>query len=142
MKALATACHSFKRMPFVLKHITGMCCVFTLFLPAALIPGGNYRIDEEPVTFAEFWQRGGGLVFMMLGVLFGVIACGVLQARQWVRRLLPAFPIPLATAALWDRDWAGVIAMLVFAGAGYYTMWRHPAAVAYFNSASCQPANG
>lgn len=142
MKALATAYHSFKRMPFVLKHITGMCCAFTLFLPMAFIPGGNYRINEEPVTLAEFWQRGGGPAFVMVGLSSGAIAYGVLRARQWIRRVLPALPIPLAAAALWDRDWEGVIAMLVFAGAGYYAMWRHPAAVAYFTSAPRQPSNG
>ena len=76
---------AFKRMPIGLRLITGLCLLMSVFLPMAFLPFVDFTIDDTPVSFGEFWRRGGGLVFCVTGTIFAFLAYGFILARRWAR---------------------------------------------------------
>lgn len=80
-----------QNMPKGLRVVTGMCMIFTLFFPMAFVPFGTCMIDGAPVSFSEFWRRGGGPLFMVTGIVCALLAYGFIYARRWVRPLALAF---------------------------------------------------
>ena len=86
-----------KRMPFGLRVLTLHAMEFTLFVPFAFLPGGE--INGFKVAYRDWWLRGGGPLFIAVGVAFGVIAYGFLRATRWSRPLyLIALASPLFVA--------------------------------------------
>ncbi|MEQ1802450.1 MAG: hypothetical protein ABL989_11040 [Gammaproteobacteria bacterium] len=84
-------------MPTGLALITLGCLAFSVFAPVSLLPVGTYRIDGVPVSFADFWRRGGGPLEFSLGVVCGSLAYGFIRARRWSR---PLFVLAMALLAL------------------------------------------
>jgi hypothetical protein len=39
-------------------------------------PAGGHYINEQQVTFEEFWRRGGGPIFFVAGILFPITGYG------------------------------------------------------------------
>jgi hypothetical protein len=72
-------------MPIGIRLITGLCLLMSVFLLVAFLPFGDFAIDDTPVSFAEFWRRGGGLVFCVTGATFAFLAYGFIRARRWAR---------------------------------------------------------
>ena len=75
-------------MPTGLRILTACCLLLSSPLPLAFVPGMDFRIAGEPVSFAEFWRRGGGLVFCCVGAYFSVVSYGLIRARRWSRPML------------------------------------------------------
>ena len=85
MKIITAIRKAFARMPLGLRLITAACLLMSCFLPVALIPMDGFFIGDKPVSFTEFWRRGGGLVFCSVGVVFALLAYGFISARRWAR---------------------------------------------------------
>src|SRR6266403_2744466 len=94
-------------MPKILRWFTWMCFGFGLFLPLSLIPSGGHYINEQQVTFAEFWHRGGGPIFFIAGILFPVTGYGFVHAQDWSRYLFAALQIGILATSLFfgGLDW-------------------------------------
>lgn len=74
--------------------------LFPLF---AILPlaGGEITINGESLTWQEFWKRGDGMVFLIVGPLLLEVPYGVLQRKWWVRPYLIGLPaIQNLTAAI------------------------------------------
>jgi hypothetical protein len=61
-----------KRMPFGLRMLTLHAMLFTLFVPLAFLPGAE--INGVKVSYRDWWLRGGGPLFIAVGIAFGIIA--------------------------------------------------------------------
>lgn len=75
-------------MPGGIRLVTASSMMFTLFLPAAILPVGEHFVNGNRVAFLEFWQSGGGLLFALIGVAAFVLAYGLIRARRWARHLV------------------------------------------------------
>ncbi len=132
--AIATV---FRRMPWGLRLTTFLCGMLIVFVPVALIPGGQYHIDDTTVDFTEFWRRGGGPAFISMGLLGALLAYGFLGARRWVRPLL-VFILFLLSAmeALWAPTTADQLHLLVstflVTGLAYLYFFHHRPVIEFF----------
>lgn len=76
---------NFKVMPWFLKKLTIVLFFLIIFIPITFIPGGTFLINGEIVPYTEFWQRGGGLIFIATGVLCPFLAFGFLKRNKFAR---------------------------------------------------------
>jgi hypothetical protein len=74
-----------QKMPIGLRVATTMSLLSIMFLPIAFLPFGEHQIDGIHVSFAEFWQRGGGPVFAGIGLIGVLLSYGFIRARRWIR---------------------------------------------------------
>jgi len=119
-------------MPYGLRMITIGCFIGALFLPIAFIPGGGYSINGESVSFTEFWRRGGGPLFVAIGILLPVIGYGILKRRRWSRYWFAGFLIITAAYSLtFCPQWNDVLGLLYAGFLIWYLFWRHTVC-AYF----------
>lgn len=89
-----------KNMPLFLRFITrvsldgyivlGIFFLFSLLLPPAM---GEIRVNDEYLTWQEFWKRGEPLVVLAWASWMLPIPYGVLRKRKWVRPFLVCFPV-------------------------------------------------
>src|SRR5687768_5442090 len=84
---------AFRKMPTGLRYITGFCLLMTTFLFVAFLPL-DWQIGDKPVSFAEFWKRGGGPSFCAVGAFFALLSYGFIRPWPWVRQVF------IATGAL------------------------------------------
>ena len=120
-------------MPKILRWFTWMCFAFGLFLPLSVIPVGGYYINEQQVTFEEFWRRGGGPIFFVAGILFPITGYGFLRGRNWARYLFAALQIALLLTYPFfgTLDWQVLFCLAWIAFVIYYLFWS-PAVRQYF----------
>ena len=120
-------------MPKILRWFTWMCFAFGLFLPLSLIPAGGYYINEQQVTFEEFWRRGGGPIFFVAGILFPITGYGFLRGRNWSCYLFAALQIAilLSYPFFGTLDWQVLFCLAWIAFVIYYLFWS-PAVRQYF----------
>ncbi len=88
MRIFSAILAAFRRMPTGVRVLTVACLLLVLPLPIACVPGMDFQIGDQPVSFSEFWRRGGGLVFCCVGAYFSVVAYGLIRARRWSRPML------------------------------------------------------
>ena len=120
-------------MPTILRWFTWMCFAFGLFLPLSLIPAGGHYIDEQQVTFEEFWRRGGGPIFFVAGILFPITGYGFVHAQNWSRYLFTALQIAIPVISLFfgGLDWQVLLSLVWIAFVIYYLFWL-PSVRGYF----------
>jgi len=113
-----------------------MCFGFALFLPFSLIPVGGHYINEQEVTFQEFWRRGGGPIFFLAGILFPVCGYGFVRAQNWSRYLFTALhaAVPLSSLFFGGVGWDIFFALGWLGFVVYYLFWQ-PAVREYFGVA-------
>ena len=78
-------------MPRGLRLATGLCLIFTLFIPSAFLPFGEHWVNGVHVSFSEFWRQGGGPAFVGVGVISMLFAYGFIRARRWIRPVAVIF---------------------------------------------------
>lgn len=124
---------NFKSMPILLRFLTAWAaCCFVLFA-MSLIPGGTFAINDQQVTFAQWWSSGAGLLASLTGILGPVAAWSLVTKRQHSRLgylaflafvfVVPYFFLRTPVYAL--------LGLLVVAAATYY-FYRWPSVMAYF----------
>ena len=107
-----------------------------LFLVAAFIPSGDYCINGEPVSFTEFWRRGGGPLFVAVGILLPIIGYGLLRRRRWSLYWFAGFFVATALFSLtFHPQWDDLIGLLFTGFVVWYLFWRHTVR-AYFETGS------
>jgi len=73
-------------MPWFLKSFAVPALIVSpIMLILVFVPIGNYSINGEQVSHAEFWQRGGGLVIVIALAWLFVMAIGFLTGKKWSR---------------------------------------------------------
>lgn len=87
-------------MPLLLRFITrvSLDCyiVLTIIFLVSLILSpamGEIRVNDEYLTWQEFWKRGEPLVVFAWASWMLLIPYGVLRKRKWVRPFLVCFPL-------------------------------------------------
>jgi len=117
----------------ILRWFTWMCFGFAFFLPLSLIPAGGHYVNEQQVTFAEFWHRGGGPTFFVAGILFPIAGYGFVRARNWARYLFAALwvAIPATSFLIGGFDWQVPLSCAWAGFVIYYLFWR-PSVREYF----------
>ena len=88
-------------MPLILKWLTVLCFAGVLFPVIAAIPGGNFTINGQEVSHAEFWRFGGGPLFVLVGIVFPITGYAFAKRKAWGRFLFTGF------------FFAGIITMLI-----------------------------
>ena len=91
---MRTICHQMQQMPAVLRSLTQMCFGFALFAVFAFGNTGN--IDGEPLAREEFWRRGAGPLFLLIGVIFPIIGYGFTRRAGWSRPMFVAVALVLS----------------------------------------------
>ena len=119
-------------MPKILRWFTWMCFAFGLFLPLSLIPVGHF-INDQPVTFEEFWRRGGGPIFFVAGIVFPITGYGFVRAQNWSRYFFTALQIALPVIPLFfgSLNWQVLVSLVWIAFVIYY-LFCSPAVREYF----------
>ena len=112
-------------MPRGLNAIFAVCLICgPLMILLAVLPWGMRTFQGSPVSHAEFWRTGGGLVLCASGVLMAGIARGIYKRSGWVRIVLPLLCLSAAfvdTRHLPPRplsEW--ILAVIVGAGVFWY----------------------
>lgn len=70
---------------YVSTFAAGIILVLLILAPFG---AGDFTIDGETVSGAEFLRRGGGITFAAIGALLVAIAVGLWRGRAWVRPLM------------------------------------------------------
>ncbi|MFA5354732.1 MAG: hypothetical protein WC291_10925 [Thermodesulfovibrionales bacterium] len=83
----------FKEMPFFLRIITAASPLGPLVGILSLIPLVTYRINDQVVTYREFWRSGAAFNAILIGLTFSVIGGGIFMRSQWVRKLILALVV-------------------------------------------------
>jgi len=111
-----------------------MCFAFFLFLPLSLIRVGDFRINGQPVTFEEFWHRGGGPIFFAAGILFPIAGYGFVRAQNWSRYLFSGLhiTIPVISLFFWGGDYLGECWGFAWAAFVIYYLFRVTSVREYF----------
>jgi hypothetical protein len=125
-----------KGMPMGLRFLTFICFGFALFLPLSLLPFGG-SINGQEVSFTEFWRRGGGPTFFIIGILFPITGYGFLRARNWSRYLFAGFNVALAVFSVFGSlpvfsSLPDAVIELVLVAAITYYLFCWPAVRNYF----------
>jgi hypothetical protein len=113
MKIFGAIISAFRRMPDGVRFVTALSMMFTLLLPATILPGGEYFVDGDRVDFAEFWRSGGGFLFAFIGVVGFVLAYGLVRARRWALHLVVGLSWSLVVVTI--VDWRGFSAEAIAA---------------------------
>ena len=114
-----------QHMPVGLRMIMWGCFIGILFIPLALVPGGGHSINGELVSFTEFWRRGGGPVFVAVGVLLPVIGYGIATRKGWSRYLFIGFLVVTSLLSFaFHPNAEDVISFLFIGLMTWYLFWR------------------
>src|SRR3954452_11137130 len=120
-------------MPYGLRMIAVGCFVGALFLVLAVVPGGGHWINGEAVSFTEFWRRGGGPLFLVVGILLPVIGYGIVTRQRWSRSWFAGFLIITALFSVtFHPEWADLVGLLFTAFLVWY-LFRRRTVRAYFD---------
>jgi len=85
---------SIKDMPIFLRIITLFCLLGFFIILAALVPVGARSIENQEVTFIEFWRRGAGIFTLISGIFLLTTGIGFIKRAPWSRILfLCLFPV-------------------------------------------------
>ena len=86
-------------MPWFLRHMTHVCLggfmviplmlLFLLILPMVF---GGVTVNDEYLTWQEYWKRGEPLKFLAWASFMLAIPFGVLNRKRWIRPYLIALP--------------------------------------------------
>jgi len=109
-------------LPRHLRSLVVICFGFSLFIPLAFQPFGNPSFDGEVITYAEFWRRGGGTLFLCIGSVFPLIGLGIIWRSQWARPLYFVFALSFTAFLLFSFRGslpAALTAMILLADASY-----------------------
>jgi hypothetical protein len=113
-------------VPIGLRMIMRGCFIGVLFIPLALIPAGGHWINGEAVSFTEFWRRGGGPMFIVVGILLPLIGCGIAARKDWSRYAFIGFLLlTLGFSTIAQPHWDELISVLFIAFIIWYLFWRH-----------------
>lgn len=77
---------SFKAMPIALRLIS-FFCFFGILFAGSILPFGHFYINDEEVSYKEFWTSGVGLEMFLIGLLLPTCGYGFLKKRHWSRLL-------------------------------------------------------
>lgn len=128
---------AFRKMPTGVRYVTGFSMLYTLLLPAAILPIGKTFVNSSQVSFAEFWSSGGGFLFAGIGVYAVVLSYGLLRACRWARHLVvvSGWSVVVATIVGWRGLSADVLAAFLMFGflPSWYFYFR-PSVREYFGS--------
>jgi hypothetical protein len=101
-----------RRMPPGLRLVSLTFLLLTLCLPAAILPVGECFVQGNLADFREFWHRGGGIIFLTVGLLSAALFYGFVAARHWARHLAAIFGWAVAAADF--IYWRGFTSDVVF----------------------------
>ena len=104
---------AFRKMPHGLRFASLALLLLALCLPLAILPVGECFVQGDRVSFAEFWHRGGGIVFLTVELVSATLFYGLVLARRWARHLAVVFGWAAAVASL--IGWQGFTLDVVFA---------------------------
>ena len=133
---IATLRSNYKTMPWLLKCFTGAFLCFIVFLPVSLMPFLNFSINGESVTYAEFWSRGGGLVFCSIGIFCPMLGIGFLSKNKYAR-MTPALLVTIPSTVIVLTFAKDIFLELVFelVAISAFTVWYFyykKSVIAYF----------
>ena len=130
MKILHAIVSAFRKMPSGVRFVTALSMMFTLLLPAAILPVGEHFVDGDRVAFAEFWRSGGGFLFAFIGVAALLLAYGMVRARRWARHFVVflSWSLVVVTIFGWRGFSLDVVAAFLMFGClpTWYFYFRRP----------------
>jgi hypothetical protein len=126
-----------RAMPSTLAGVTVLFSVLgTLSIVGALLPGG-WKWNDQAMTYAEAWRKGGPLLVSAFGTTLLVFAYAFYRARNWVRYAIPlGFGGVTVILLIWPDPYsppAGV-GTLGWTGLSYWYFLRKRNVVAYFKT--------
>jgi hypothetical protein len=83
-------------MPGILKWLTAMSLVPTIFLLGSLIPNGSINVDGKPMANSDWWSCGAGVVVALLAIMMTAAEILLIQRSKYAR---PVFLIAMALTA-------------------------------------------
>ena len=120
--------------------LAGLACVFivlgSVLVVASMVPGDRWTYNGRYSSYREFWESGGGMLVLGVGVMMIFMAIGFYRAQQWVQ-----YAAPLAFVALtiysglkpetsMQYGWAGA---LCWAVVSFWYFNRKKSVVRYFS---------
>ena len=70
-------------MPFLFKVIFLYCMSGILFVVGSALPFANFYIENQKVTYKEWWLSGAGFIALLIGMILIVIGIGIFKRRVW-----------------------------------------------------------
>lgn len=129
-----------KPIPFILRTLSLIFLVFTMFILAAIpYPGMNYTINGESVTYTEFLKNGAVFVFLIVGIVSPICGYTILNRKKWGRYiLLLSFAVPSVILPLINTtSFLQVINLLpsvLFSLVVYWYLFVKETVVSYYNN--------
>ena len=128
---------NFKSMPLVLKFLTvhGLLCFMAFAF--SIIPNHSLSIDEQPVTYAQWWASGVGVFASIVGLLLPLSAWLILRKSSIARPMYLAcltFALGVPYLFFWRRYGNAFAGVLFVALITLYLYKRNPVLV-YFGGA-------
>lgn len=76
---------SLKEMPSFLGFIVIIGLFGILVIAVAIIPYGSYAVNNKPLGYAQFWEKGYGPLTVILGLYLLMMARGLMTRKPWSR---------------------------------------------------------
>lgn len=126
---------NFNSMPPVLKFLTAhaIACVFLLI--GSVIPHDNFSINNNPVTYHEWWTSGAGVGASIIGIILPFTAWHLLNRTHYARKLyISVIFLVFTVPYLFNNNPSLIIMAIVISGMLIWYLFRNKAAVEYFSS--------
>ena len=127
-----------RMMPWVLRRMClsglagGPFVVVSLFLPFM-----KFYIDDQQVTWVEFWRTGAALIFIVLGFYLALMGLGILLRRPYGRFMALGFIVLPTAFMMVQPQEEGMAFVRLFAAlpalAMTWYLFFKPSVEAYFN---------
>ncbi len=59
--------------------------LFGFFSIVATIPITTYKINDQEITYQEWWVSGYGVTSTIMGLLFFITGIGIFKKKKWAR---------------------------------------------------------
>ena len=77
--------NNFKRMPVILKFLTAHAIACIVFFIGSVIPHDGFSINNQPVTYEEWWSSGMGVFASLVGISMPLTAWQLLNRTHYSR---------------------------------------------------------
>ena len=85
-----------KEMPLLLKFFFVFSVLAGFLAMVSLIPTSNYKINDQEVTYLQWWASGYGILNAVVAVLFSISGIGIFKKTNWARiAFLSSIVIPI-----------------------------------------------
>ncbi|MEW6740231.1 MAG: hypothetical protein ACOYU2_13440 [Nitrospirota bacterium] len=74
-----------KEMPLLLRFFFAFSMLAGLLSVLALAPITTYKINDQKITYQEWWAGGHGVTMIIIGLLFSISGIGIFKKTKWAR---------------------------------------------------------